>query len=509
MTSKNTIVKATAARPASPKRKSTPAAKPPSTPAVRNSNYRVRVRMFRHGLGDCFLLTFPRPGQKPFNMLIDCGALNRDKKAMTAMVEHIEQLLKNGESGQARLDVVVATHEHKDHLSGFNQARDVFNRMDIGAVWLAWTENLSQDEAKALKQAKKTAMMRLQAALQSPFAGHAAIEGVRSLLGFSAEEDTTGSGRISDALDYLKLRGERAGKLEFLEPGQEPLMLEGVPDVRVFVLGPPHDPNNLKTSSVTEKMKSDSVIYHLGLTGAEGMDGLAAALLSGSFSSPGGAEDRSYPFAAEHRIARQSRWFQHIKPFIDKTYDAGGQEWRKIEEDWLGAFGQLALDLDNDTNNTSLVLAFEFVKTGQVLLFVGDAQVGNWKSWENVTFKLPGSERPLPALDLVKRTVFYKVGHHCSHNATLKAGGLELMDSPKLIAFIPLDKATARAQGKKGSNGIPKGWDMPAEALYGRLREKAADRVVISDINEAIPAAALNAGVVADKALNYVEYTLT
>lgn len=30
------------------------------------------VRMYRQGLGDCFLLTFPGE-PKPFNLLIDCG----------------------------------------------------------------------------------------------------------------------------------------------------------------------------------------------------------------------------------------------------------------------------------------------------------------------------------------------------------------------------------------------------------------------------------------------------
>jgi len=34
----------------------------------------VSVRMYRQGLGDCFLLTFPREG-RPLYMLIDCGVL--------------------------------------------------------------------------------------------------------------------------------------------------------------------------------------------------------------------------------------------------------------------------------------------------------------------------------------------------------------------------------------------------------------------------------------------------
>jgi glyoxylase-like metal-dependent hydrolase (beta-lactamase superfamily II) len=181
--------------------------KPKAAPAPGKNNYRVRVRMYRQGLGDCFLLTFPRQDKPPFNLLIDCGALNRNKAFMTRVVQHIEESVKNG-AGTGRLDLVVATHEHKDHLSGFNQAREIFNRMDIGGVWLGWTENLSIEEAKAIKQAKKTALAKLQAALASPFGSTRPLEGVRSLLDFSASDDTTGTGRVAEALDYLKLRGK-------------------------------------------------------------------------------------------------------------------------------------------------------------------------------------------------------------------------------------------------------------------------------------------------------------
>jgi hypothetical protein len=33
----------------------------------------VRVRMYRHGFGDCFLLSFMAANQKVYSMLIDCG----------------------------------------------------------------------------------------------------------------------------------------------------------------------------------------------------------------------------------------------------------------------------------------------------------------------------------------------------------------------------------------------------------------------------------------------------
>ena len=155
--------------------------------------------MYRHGLGDCFLVTFPRKGQEPFHMLIDCGVLARDYVFMTGIVEHIRDTVRNGNAnGKAHLDVVVATHEHKDHLSGFNQAREVFNNdFDFGAVWLGWTENLTKPEIKKIKEARKKAVAKLQAALASPLSRRRPTRSKAwpRCSKFSSDDDTTGSGR--------------------------------------------------------------------------------------------------------------------------------------------------------------------------------------------------------------------------------------------------------------------------------------------------------------------------
>ena len=146
----------------------------------------------------------------------------------------------------------------------------------------------------------------------------------------------------------------------------------------------------------------------------------------------------------------------------------------------------LALNLDGDTNNTSLVLAFECGPTGAgpVLLFPGDAQVGNWLSWRDQDYGPRG--RKTTADDLLERTVVYKVGHHASHNATVRCDprppgsyppgipfGLELMEN--IIALIPVDRDAA---DKK----MPTPWAMPHEPLYERLREKAQRRVLRGDL---------------------------
>ena len=58
------------------------------------------------------------------------------------------------ESTGGRIDILVATHQHWDHLSGFVDAKDVFQQIEIGQVWFAWTENPQDSLAKQLNTKK-------------------------------------------------------------------------------------------------------------------------------------------------------------------------------------------------------------------------------------------------------------------------------------------------------------------------------------------------------------------
>ena len=201
----------------------------------------------------------------------------------------------------------------------------------------------------------------------------------------------------------------------------------------------------------------------------------ANAFLSAAAPSAEGDGERYQPFDQFYRISIDEA---KQDPFFAESYGFGagtpndppnrGPAWRRIDEDWLAMTSELALMLDSDTNNTSLVLAFELGEEGDVLLFAADAQVGNWLSWEGVEFARKG----ITCDDLLARTVFYKVGHHASHNATLREKGLEKMTSRRLAAFIPVDKKTAHKIG----------WSkMPFSPLLERLRERCHHRIVRLD----------------------------
>ena len=74
--------------------------------------------------------------------------------------------------------------------------------------------------------------------------------------------------------------------------------------------------------------------------------------------------------------------------------------------------------------------------------------------------------------DLLNRTVYYKVGHHGSENATAKSKGLELMTSKDLTAFIPTNEDDAKNV---------KWGEMPYHSLLAALESQCGPRVVRAD----------------------------
>src|SRR5918995_463985 len=100
---------------------------------------KLRARMYRQGLGDSFLLTYwADDEEEPTHLLIDSGVLKGTADGEQRMREVAENVR---EETDGHLDILVATHEHWDHVSGFLQAQDVWDEIQVGEVWVAWTED--------------------------------------------------------------------------------------------------------------------------------------------------------------------------------------------------------------------------------------------------------------------------------------------------------------------------------------------------------------------------------
>src|SRR5688572_14199280 len=100
----------------------------------------AKIRMFRlHELGDCFLVTFSA-GAHQSNLLIDCGSFRNDVKAKDRLEEIVEGIKDT--LGGKPLDVVVGTHQHNDHVSGFYHFGDEFrDNIGVNQVWLSWLDD--------------------------------------------------------------------------------------------------------------------------------------------------------------------------------------------------------------------------------------------------------------------------------------------------------------------------------------------------------------------------------
>ena len=124
----------------------------------------VIVRMYRQGLGDCFLLALPAAGSSTKYLLVDCGVHKRQTEGPVRLAQVLENVAA---ATGSRLDVVVATHEHADHLSGFVQKGSPFltNGIDIGEVWLAWTEKQGDRQADALRRKRGAAQSLIDKAV--------------------------------------------------------------------------------------------------------------------------------------------------------------------------------------------------------------------------------------------------------------------------------------------------------------------------------------------------------
>ena len=431
----------------------------------------VKVRMYRQGLGDCFLLAFATGGERPFYVLIDCGLIVGTPDSSSKMQRVATDL---GMATGGRIDLLVATHQHWDHLSGFEQAKDVFADIHFEEVWVAWTEDPADPLAARLRAKRETALRGLHAASQ----GLRAADGTSpldSVLGFFGELGADGRpSRLQNALGFVLAQGNA----RYHTPGRPPLPLPG--GARVYVLGPPRDEKLLLRSDPSRRA---SEVYEkkLGLDDETSFFAAALATVPGTGLklTEEEAELRALSVPFDRPCGRSFAEAQQEGFFQKHYFGLPGQpkdkdiSWRRIDEAWLGTAEKLALQLDGDTNNTSLVLAFELSPGGKVLLFPGDAQVGNWLSWEGLSWPREGKPGdPVTAADLLRRTVLYKVGHHASHNATLRAKGLELMESPDLVAMIPVDEVMAREV---------KGWDMPFGELFKRLQEKTSGRILRAD----------------------------
>ncbi len=360
---------------------------------------KLLIRLFDVGLGDCIYCRIPKAhtSGRDFHILIDCGTLS-STAYLSQAVETLKTLLPSID-GKHHVDLLVVTHEHKDHMTGFGM--DLWGELSFGAIWMNAAMDLNHPEAKRAKKLHSFAAEAMERALRFNLA-----------LGPQLTEFAAAMALNKTAMTTLRETLPKASKIKATyvhsKSSKKDLDLP-LRAATVSVLGP----------------EKDIDFFYLG---KEGDPSLRNAL---------GFIDTGLPDPAT-AVPEPGD--------IPNPTNMDPGDFRQLRSRMLSTALAFA-DLDGKVcNNTSVVLLIEW--KGKRLLFVGDAEwdaafkegKGNC-SW-NVMWNLRKEQIKGPL-------AFYKIGHHGSVNATpwgmtpaaSKGEPLAILD-----AILPLkSKAKAKA----------------------------------------------------------------
>ncbi len=449
----------------------------------------VKLFTYRVGFGDCFLLRFSYAKGPPKHVLVDFGSTARavaDTKVDAPMVRVAEDIAAKCTADGGSLVAIVATHRHRDHISGFSGASwKPIAKLKPQLVLLPWTEHpdakvdataapssrrgklalgedsrlhagtlqamhatasaiVAEAQRKGTREAPKPAD-KVKAAAERPDPEDSArpdVEGEAEnalvpAAETSSDELVLGLHQFGKSttrqLEFIgddNLANEEAlrnlstiAPCDYLSFGATTRLKKLLPGVNVDVLGPPTLEQTRGIMRQASKSKSE---FWLAASAA------AQQSVGGKRLFP-----RAKVLKGEKNLPLETRWF------ITKMNAVRGDQ-----------LLQLVRILDDAMNNTSLILLFTVA--GKKLLFPGDAQLENWMyalEHEKVRAKLADVD-------------VYKVGHHGSTNATPKTLWALLQKKGRgLKTFMST---------RKGKHGSPRsGTEVPRSTLVDALETES------------------------------------
>ena len=379
----------------------------------------LRIRAYDVGFGDAFLLTFTYPKkaqarEQKRHVLIDFGSTGLPEGTPADQMVRVAQDIRTECGGvNGKLHVVVATHRHKDHISGFATDGDatgkIISALKPEVVIQPWTEDPKVSRNATGLRPAAAARSSVAGQSQSAFVGqlgdmHAVAAAV------SAEVDHLNDRRkfaqgltpgLTEQLQFLSVDNNLpnasavdnlAGmgkQTHYVNHGYKLDLQNVLPGVKVRVLGPP---TIEQYANVKKERASDKDEFWMLQAAAAGFWGLQASTgeLVHDFIL---GKTRLFPQAEFYKdsIPAHNRWF------VRRVRSTRGNQ-------LLG----IVRILDKAMNNTSVILLFEV--GDKKFLFPGDAQIENWE------YALSNQDD----VEALRDVCLYKVGHHGSRNATPK-----------------------------------------------------------------------------------------
>jgi hypothetical protein len=406
---------------------------------------KITIFSYQVGFGDCFLLRFHYP-DRDRHILVDFGTTKLPEGAPANQMVLIAQDIA-AKCGN-KLDAVVATHRHADHISGFTTnaagtgSGDIIRGLHPDAVLQPWTEAPDADDAtlgpavsaddRSMAQ-KLTALSQMHdvaeravAMLDNGGLG-AAPRDVKDQIAFIGQDNIANP----SAVENLMTMG---GANHYLFHGAPSGLAAILPGADTSVLGPP----TLRQTETIRKMRSSDPdeFWQLSLQGLD-QDARLQAGDERHNLFPG------HPVFPANRLPMETIWFRN-----------------RLDEARAGQMLSIVRSLDDQMNNTSLILLFEI--GAKKLLFPGDAQIENWK----YALSQPAVVAKLHDVDL------YKVGHHGSRNATPRSMWA-LFDKKNTKATAPgrLKTMMSTLPGKHGSEAAHT--EVPRKSLLAELQKES------------------------------------
>ncbi|QEN88671.1 metallohydrolase [Labrys sp. KNU-23] len=329
---------------------------------------KLLIRAFDVGLGDCIYCRIPQAHEsgRDFHILIDCGSLSASKLLSQAM-ERLKPCLPQID-GKRRIDLLVVTHEHKDHMTGFGLK--IWDDFSFGAIWMSAAMDLDHPESQRAAKLHSLATKAMERALALNLALSPPLRELANAMALNKDAMATLRATLPKASNITPVYVHAAStEAELSLPIREASLsiLGPEKDIDHYYLGKPGDPSLRSTMALVDSGTMD-----------------AAALVPAPDDVP-------------------------LPANLDPA------DFRKLRSRMVSSALAFA-DLDGKVcNNTSVVLLIEW--RSKRLLFVGDAE---WDqgyrqdrpncSW-NVMWNRQGKHLNAPL-------AFLKIGHHGSVNAT-------------------------------------------------------------------------------------------
>ena len=403
------------------------------------------IRTYQVGFGDCFLLSFDYGESGERHVLMDFGSTSLPKDAPKDRMIEVARDIADRTGG--KLTAVVATHRHKDHISGFatsdgDGSGDIIAGLDPDLVLQPWTEDpdLEPDATgvaspetggKGLRVAALASMHDVAQLLLDDIPDltdeHVIPKSLWQELQFLGDDNISNRSAVENLMTMGRAR-------RYLSADEDSGLDELLPGVETLVLGPPTVDQSDRV--LKQRSRDENEFWHLRKLAGKGAQaeghGAGASLFH-----------KRYVLHTKPPYPEDTRWL------IYKAQQMRGQQ-------MLG----IVRALDKALNNTSLILLMRV--GGRSLLFPGDAQIENW----SYALEQDKYRKMLAGVDV------YKVGHHGSLNATPKTlWGLFEKRSTDEEKEDRLRSLMSTMPGKHGK--AERKTEVPRETLVAELQKES------------------------------------